>query len=68
MGIFSRYFQRKEGSSLENISDLWQQALAKIEKKISKPSFETWMKSTKAHNLQGDTLVIKHLMNLLEIG
>ncbi|MBD7939576.1 chromosomal replication initiator protein DnaA [Cytobacillus sp. Sa5YUA1] len=44
---------------MENISDLWQQALAKIEKKISKPSFETWMKSTKAHTLQGDTLVIK---------
>lgn len=27
-------------------------------KKLSKPSFETWMKSTKAHSLQGDTLII----------
>lgn len=27
-------------------------------KKLSKPSFETWMKSTKAHSLQGDTLTI----------
>jgi len=43
---------------LENIADLWNKALANIEKKISKPSFETWMKSTKAHSLQGDTLVI----------
>ncbi|MDI5787650.1 DnaA N-terminal domain-containing protein [Bacillus licheniformis] len=25
---------------------------------MSKPSFETWMKSTKAHSLQGDTLII----------
>ncbi|WP_102273352.1 chromosomal replication initiator protein DnaA [Cytobacillus massiliigabonensis] len=43
---------------MENISDLWNNALAKIEKKISKPSYETWLKSTKAHALQGDTLVI----------
>ena len=43
---------------MENIADLWNKALANIEKKISKPSFETWMKSTKAHSLQGDTLVI----------
>ncbi|MBP2243145.1 chromosomal replication initiator protein [Cytobacillus eiseniae] len=43
---------------MENITDLWNTALAKIEKKISKPSYETWLKSTKAHSLQGDTLVI----------
>ncbi|AEB22193.1 MULTISPECIES: chromosomal replication initiator protein DnaA [Bacillus amyloliquefaciens group] len=43
---------------MENILDLWNQALAQIEKKLSKPSFETWMKSTKAHSLQGDTLTI----------
>ncbi|MFC5734382.1 chromosomal replication initiator protein DnaA [Cytobacillus gottheilii] len=44
---------------MENIEDLWNQALSNIEKKISKPSFDTWLKSTKAHSLQGDTLVIK---------
>lgn len=44
---------------MENIADLWNNALAKIEKKISKPSFDTWLKSTKAHALKGDTLVIK---------
>jgi chromosomal replication initiator protein len=43
---------------LENIADLWNNALSKIEKKISKPSFDTWLKSTKAHSLQGDTLTI----------
>ncbi|GGJ64738.1 chromosomal replication initiator protein [Anoxybacillus voinovskiensis] len=43
---------------MENIDDLWNKALAEIEKKISKPSFETWLKSTKAHSLKGDTLVI----------
>lgn len=43
---------------MENITDLWNKALAEIEKKISKPSFETWLKSTKAHSLKGDTLVI----------
>ncbi|MFC7370810.1 chromosomal replication initiator protein DnaA [Fictibacillus iocasae] len=43
---------------MENISDLWSKALAAIEKKVSKPSFETWLKSTTAHALQNDTLVI----------
>jgi chromosomal replication initiator protein len=43
---------------LKNIADLWDAALGNIEKKISKPSFDTWLKSTKAHSLQGDLLVI----------
>lgn len=43
---------------MENIADLWSAALNNIEKKISKPSFDTWLKSTKAHSLKGDLLVI----------
>ncbi|PLR94026.1 chromosomal replication initiator protein DnaA [Bacillus sp. T33-2] len=43
---------------MENIADLWNKALANIEKKISKPSFDTWLKATKAHSLQGDSLTI----------
>jgi chromosomal replication initiator protein len=43
---------------LENIADLWNAALANIEKKISKPSYDTWLKSTKAHSLQGNLLVV----------
>jgi chromosomal replication initiator protein len=43
---------------LENIEDLWSRVLQEIEKKISKPSFETWLKSTKAYSLKEDTLTI----------
>jgi chromosomal replication initiator protein len=43
---------------LENIDALWNQVLERIKKKISKPSFETWMKATKAHALKGDTLTV----------
>ncbi|WP_077215232.1 chromosomal replication initiator protein DnaA [Bacillus dakarensis] len=43
---------------MENIADLWNNALASIEKKISKPSFDTWLKSTQAHSLQRDTLTV----------
>lgn len=43
---------------MENISDLWDKTLGEIEKKISKPSYETWLKSTKAHSLKNDTLVV----------
>jgi chromosomal replication initiator protein len=50
--------KKKEGIVLENIADLWDKALSIIEKKISKPSFETWLKSTKAHSLKGDTFII----------
>lgn len=43
---------------MDNISELWSNALASIEKKLSKPSYETWLKSTKADSLEEDTLVI----------
>ncbi|WP_439952427.1 DnaA N-terminal domain-containing protein, partial [Escherichia coli] len=29
---------------MENISDLWNSALKELEKKVSKPSYETWLK------------------------
>lgn len=43
---------------MENLADLWDRVLEKMEQKISKPSFDTWLKSTSAHKLQGDTLII----------
>ncbi|MDQ0297626.1 chromosomal replication initiator protein [Salibacterium salarium] len=43
---------------MENITDLWNQTLSVIQKKVSKPSFETWLKSTKATELQDDTIII----------
>ncbi|NCU18256.1 chromosomal replication initiator protein DnaA [Pallidibacillus pasinlerensis] len=44
---------------MENIDDLWGQTLKIIEQKISKPSFETWLKSTKAVSLKGTTLIVE---------
>ncbi|WP_042220862.1 chromosomal replication initiator protein DnaA [Oceanobacillus manasiensis] len=43
---------------MENIEELWVATLEKIEEKISKPSFDTWLKNTKAEFLEENTLVI----------
>lgn len=40
------------------IQKMWDKALSNIETKLSKPSFETWLKSTKALALDDDTLFI----------
>jgi len=48
----------KGGKILENITDLWDKVLIEVEKKVSKPSFDTWLKLTEAHSLKGDTIVI----------
>lgn len=44
---------------MEKIDDLWGKTLNVIEKKISKPSFETWLKSTKAIALNKNTLIVE---------
>ncbi|WP_408955300.1 chromosomal replication initiator protein DnaA [Natroniella sp. ANB-PHB2] len=38
---------------------LWKKTLSKIETKLSKPSFETWFKSTEIITIQGNSLVIE---------
>lgn len=43
---------------MKGIKQLWDQALSIIETKLSKPSFETWLKSTKATAINDDTLFI----------
>ncbi|WP_076572392.1 MULTISPECIES: chromosomal replication initiator protein DnaA [Salimicrobium] len=43
---------------MENIHELWNATLEQMKEKISKPSFETWLKATKAHSLDEDTLTI----------
>lgn len=48
----------KEGQRLENITELWNMVLSNIKEKVAKPSYETWLKSTKAHSLTKDALVI----------
>ncbi|WP_099158967.1 chromosomal replication initiator protein DnaA [Virgibacillus ndiopensis] len=43
---------------MENIEELWVATLEKVEEKISKPSFDTWLKNTKAETLEKDLLII----------
>ncbi|MGP4073112.1 chromosomal replication initiator protein DnaA [Piscibacillus sp. B03] len=43
---------------MENISEIWTKALSEIEKKVSKPSFDTWLKSTEAKFIEKDQIVI----------
>ncbi|WP_048601635.1 chromosomal replication initiator protein DnaA [Rubeoparvulum massiliense] len=40
------------------IAQLWDSTLKAIEKKLSKPSYDTWLKSTEAVDLDEDTLII----------
>lgn len=39
-------------------TELWQKALSSLETKLSKPSYETWFKSTKPFSFEHNTLVI----------
>ena len=43
---------------MESIEDLWNAVLDNIQDKVSKPSFDTWLKSTKAIALDRNTLTI----------
>ncbi|UTR12387.1 chromosomal replication initiator protein DnaA [Evansella sp. LMS18] len=40
---------------MENLNDLWDRALKLIEEKVSKPSFDTWFKFTKADSIDQST-------------
>lgn len=40
-----------------HIPDMWQQVLSVIQTKLSKPSFDTWFKATKA-DLKGELLIV----------
>ncbi|RED40843.1 chromosomal replication initiator protein DnaA [Paenibacillus sp. VMFN-D1] len=40
------------------VEELWHQVLSMIQMKISKPSYDTWLKSTKAVSLQDNVLTI----------
>src|SRR5690625_4899588 len=48
-------------TTVQNIDELWQAALEKIESQISRPSFETWLKNTQAVALNDDILTINVL-------
>lgn len=50
----------QENSSLEHLEELWKNVLSQVAQEISKPSFETWMKSTKllAYDNNSSTVAI----------
>ncbi|GAB2717220.1 chromosomal replication initiator protein DnaA [Paenibacillus thermoaerophilus] len=41
-----------------HLTELWQQVLSVIQTKLAKPSFDTWLKPTRAVELTGDVLTI----------
>lgn len=43
----------------DRLSSIWDKVLQILATELSKPSFETWLKSTKAIALEGDTLVVQ---------
>ncbi len=42
----------------QELLDIWQATLSEVEKQVSKPSFETWLKTTRPVSLNNGTLVI----------
>lgn len=48
----------KGRACLEHLEELWNNVLAQVEQKISKPSFETWLKSTKLLSYKGANITI----------
>jgi chromosomal replication initiator protein len=49
----------KEGRlTLNNLQEIWIQTLAIIKKKLSKPSFETWLKETRAQSINGQIMIV----------
>ncbi|QGH32566.1 chromosomal replication initiator protein DnaA [Gracilibacillus salitolerans] len=43
---------------MENIEDLWSNTLELIKDKVSKPSYDTWLKNTSVDQLKEDTVII----------
>ncbi|MGJ8730719.1 chromosomal replication initiator protein DnaA [Listeria kieliensis] len=43
---------------MQSIEEIWTRALEIVQKNMSKPSYDTWMKSTTAHSLEDNTFVI----------
>ncbi|MDV6378828.1 chromosomal replication initiator protein DnaA [Sporosarcina sp. GW1-11] len=43
---------------MDNLSSLWEKVLSNIEARVSKPSFETWLKSTKLLTYESESATI----------
>lgn len=48
----------KGGKKVDQLSNLWNEVLSKVEERISKPSFETWLKSTKLMSYGNENVTI----------
>ncbi len=42
-----------------DLNEIWQKALSIMEKQVSKPSFDTWLKATKPINFENNAMVIE---------
>ncbi|MBB6450598.1 chromosomal replication initiator protein [Geomicrobium halophilum] len=43
---------------MEQLAELWEQTLNNIKERVSKPSFETWLKATEPLKLENETLMV----------
>lgn len=43
---------------MRDVKEIWERALVRIEQKVSRPSFEAWLKETEALELVGHSLVV----------
>lgn len=43
---------------MENIEEIWAATLSKMESKVSKPSFETWLRNTKPKDLKNGIMTV----------
>lgn len=61
VSLLTFYDKSSSGGSLKmnNINQIWQETLSIIEKELSKPSFETWLKSTKPIKYSNNTFFIE---------
>src|SRR5690625_2511467 len=50
--------QKGSEPNLESLSELWAEVLNHIEKKVAKPSFDTWLKTTEAIEINKDQIIV----------
>jgi chromosomal replication initiator protein len=56
--IFSYFYKGGQTMPPRSHHTLWQETLVKLENELSKPSFETWLSSTRLLDIEVDTLII----------
>ena len=43
---------------MRDFKEIWERVLARMEQKVSRPSFEAWLKETEALELAGNSLIV----------